>query len=126
MSGIGRGAEEEVVLAVGRAVGGQVVELPDLALGQAHVAEVDHVHRQQDRRVLAGQHSSTRVSVATPATSWSWSHSIVRRQAGAGRPVAVLLADAQEVHVPGADHHDVARLDGHARWRPARRRGRRR
>ena len=48
-----RGDEQEVVLAVGRAVGGEVVEVPVLALREAHVAEVDHVHGHEHVRVLA-------------------------------------------------------------------------
>ena len=49
VSGSGRGDEQEVVLAVGRAVGGEVVEMPVLALHETHVAQVDHVHRHEDR-----------------------------------------------------------------------------
>ena len=33
----------------GGAVGGELVELPLLALGHPHVAQVDHVHREQER-----------------------------------------------------------------------------
>ena len=72
------GAQQEVVLAVGRAVGGQVVERPQLALGHAHVDQVQQVDRQQHGRVLGGHTSNTSVSVATAATSWSWSHSTER------------------------------------------------
>ena len=53
---LGVGDEQHLVDAVGGAVGGQRLEVEVLALGEAHVAELDHVHREQHRRVLAGVH----------------------------------------------------------------------
>ena len=52
VTGSGVADEQELVDAVGRAVGGELVEVPLLALGHAHVAQLDHVHREEER-VLA-------------------------------------------------------------------------
>ena len=72
-----RGVEQEGVAAVGGAVLGQRVEHPVLALGQAHLHQVQQVHREVGVLVLAREDLEDSVSVATAATSWAWNHSAV-------------------------------------------------
>ena len=77
VSGSGVATSRKSYCAVGRAVGGEVVEVPVLALREAHVAQVDHVHRHEHASgPRTGYTSNVIVSVATSATSWSRIHSI--------------------------------------------------
>ena len=50
VTGSGVAESRNVDAAVGRAVGGQLLEVPVLALRHAHLDQVQRVHRQRDRR----------------------------------------------------------------------------
>src|SRR5437899_783537 len=114
--GLGGGREQEVVDAVGRAVGGERLEVEVLALRHPHEDEVQHVHRQHEpvvellhvevlERDRVGGHGGD-VVVAEPLGR-------PERRAGAG-VVRLLLAGLQQVHEAGAHEHHVARVHLHA------------
>ena len=112
VKGSGRGGQQAVVLAVGGAVLGQLVEVPELALQHPHVPQVQEVDGQQHGRVLA------RPALEDERVGGDGGHVVVPqpldrlgRQAGAGVGEAQLVALGQEGHLPGADHEDVAGLD---------------
>ena len=100
--GLGGGGEQERVPTVGRAVGRQLLEVPVLALGHAHLDQVDRVHRERhralevdvlERRVVGGDRRDVVVvepvdALRATAPRWSTRSPPDRRRGTAtSRPV---------------------------------------
>ena len=88
-----------------------VVEVPLLALGHADVAQLDHVRREEERVLARARVRLEHVGVVRDRGDVVVVQPLDRVEADARRDVgvAVAVADAQPVHLPGAHEHDVAR-----------------
>src|SRR3954447_17689283 len=110
--GLGRGFQEEGVDAVVGAVGGEGLEVPVLSLGEADVAEVQEVDREEQVRALAGEDLEGEVvggdgGDVVVSEPWDGVDAGTRRRVA----VRVLVAGVEDLDLASAHEDHIARFD---------------